>query len=91
MTVRADQRLEVIRRLHEAGFYILGDITMSDDPEKTGNPDRQRISLSQDYEVRDWAKKFGVSEEALREAVGRVGPQADDVARALGIDHTPGT
>lgn len=56
---------------------------MSDDKTKTGNPDRRRISLSEDYEVRDWAEKFGVSEDRLREVVGRVGNQADDVERAL--------
>lgn len=56
---------------------------MSDDKTQTGNPDRQRISLSEDYEVRDWSKKFGVSEERLRAAVQKVGNQADDVEREL--------
>jgi hypothetical protein len=57
---------------------------MSDDKSETGNPDRQRISLSEDYEVRDWADKFGVSEDRLRKAVEKVGNQADDVRRELG-------
>ena len=57
---------------------------MSDDKTNTGNPDRQRISLSEDYEVRDWAEKFGVSEDRLRKAVEKVGNQADDVRRELG-------
>jgi len=56
---------------------------MSDDKNETGNPDRQRISLSEDYEVRDWSQKFGVSEVRLRAAVERVGNQADDVERFL--------
>ncbi len=56
---------------------------MSDDKTNTGNPDRQRISLSEDYEVRDWAKKFSVSEDRLRAAVQKVGNQADDVEREL--------
>lgn len=56
---------------------------MSDDKSKTGGPDRQRINLGEDYEVRDWSKKFGVSEEQLRAAVKRVGPMADDVEREL--------
>ena len=56
---------------------------MSDDKSETGNPDRQRISLSEDYEVRDWAEKFGVSEDRLRKAVEKVGNQADDVEREL--------
>jgi hypothetical protein len=57
---------------------------MSDDKTKTGGADRRRISLSEDYEVRDWAKKFGVSESALRTAVARVGDDADAVQRELG-------
>ena len=56
---------------------------MSDDKTKTGGQDRTRISLTEDYEVRDWAKKFGVTEDELRATVGRVGNQADDVERAL--------
>ncbi|KQW80747.1 DUF3606 domain-containing protein [Brevundimonas sp. Root1279] len=56
---------------------------MSDDKSNAGGQDRKRISLSEDYEVRDWAEKFGVSEQQLRDAVGRVGDQAEDVERAL--------
>lgn len=57
---------------------------MSDDRSKSGGQDRQRISLSEDYEVRDWAARFGVTEKALRDAVARVGDRADDVQRELG-------
>lgn len=57
---------------------------MSDDRSKSGGQDRQRISLSEDYEVRDWAARFGVTEKALRDAVARVGDGADDVQRELG-------
>lgn len=85
MSLPSDERLAIIRRLHEAGFYTVGDLSMSDDPTKTGGADRRRISLSQDHEVRDWAAKFGVSEQLLRETVQRVGPEADDVATALGL------
>jgi len=56
---------------------------MTDDKTKSGGQDRQRISLSEDYEVRDWSKKFGVSEERLRAAVGKVGDRAEDVEREL--------
>lgn len=57
---------------------------MSDDKSKSGGQDRQRISLSEDYEVRGWAAKFGVTEDALRRAVERVGDRAEDVQRELG-------
>jgi hypothetical protein len=56
---------------------------MSDDKSKAGGQDRKRISLSEDYEVRDWAEKFGVSEDELRRAVEKVGNQAEDVEREL--------
>jgi len=57
---------------------------MSDDKTKTGGQDRDLISLTEDYEIRDWAAKFGVSEKALRDAVERVGNRAEDVQRELG-------
>lgn len=56
---------------------------MSDDKTKTGGQDRQRISLSQDYEVRDWAEKFGVTPEQLKAAVAAVGDQASAVEAHL--------
>jgi len=57
---------------------------MSDDKSKTGGPDRQRINTSEEYEVRDWSKRFGVTPEQLKDAVKKVGPMADDVQRELG-------
>ena len=57
---------------------------MSDDKSKVGDGDRKRISLSEDYEVRDWTKSLGVSEEELREAVGKVGNSAQAVRDYLG-------
>ncbi|RYG85189.1 MAG: DUF3606 domain-containing protein [Alphaproteobacteria bacterium] len=56
---------------------------MSDDKTKTGGQDRERISLSEDYEVRDWSAKFGVTEDELRAAVAKVGNGADDVLKEL--------
>ena len=56
---------------------------MTDDKSNPGGQDRQRISLSEDYEVRDWSQKFGVSDERLRAAVEKAGNQADDVEREL--------
>ncbi len=40
---------------------------------------RTRINVNQDYELRDWAKKFGVTPEQLKEAVQAVGDQAEAV------------
>ena len=46
---------------------------------------RKRINVYDDYELRFWSKKFGVSPNELRRAVSKVGSFADDVAREFGI------
>lgn len=56
---------------------------MGDDTKNTGSPDRDRISLSEEYEVRDWTESLGVSEQRLREAVAAVGNSADKVREYL--------
>lgn len=56
---------------------------MADDKNFVGGADRARISLAEDYEVRDWTKSLGVSEEELREAVDAVGNSADKVREYL--------
>jgi len=56
---------------------------MSDDKSKTGGQDRKRISVNEDYEVRDWSKKFGVTPEELKAAVKAVGSDAADVEAHL--------
>jgi len=56
---------------------------MSDDKKNIGKPDRDRINTSEDYEVQDWSKKFGVSTEELRDAVEKTGSNAKDVEAYL--------
>ena len=56
---------------------------MSDNKKNIGSPDRDRISLSEDYEVQDWSKKFGVSPAELKEAVKHAGSNAKDVEAYL--------
>ena len=57
---------------------------MSDDKKNRGEPDRSRISLSEEHEVRYWTERFGVTKEQLAVAVGKVGNSADAVRQALG-------
>ena len=59
------------------------ETSMSDAKSKTGGQDRKRISLNEDYEVRDWSQKFGVSEDRLRAAVEKVGDTAEAVEKEL--------
>jgi hypothetical protein len=54
-----------------------------DNKQKAGKPDRDRINLSEDYEVKDWSKKFGVSPEELKKAVKHAGSEAADVEAYL--------
>lgn len=56
---------------------------MSDDKSKAGKADRSRINVDQEYELRDWSKKFECTPEELKQAVQKVGPMADDVKKAL--------
>ncbi len=56
---------------------------MADDRTQRSGQDRSRINVNQDYEVRDWAKKFGVSPDELKRAVQAVGDRADEVEAHL--------
>ena len=56
---------------------------MSDDKTQTGGADRKRIDVNEDYELRDWSKKFNVTTDKLKEAVRAVGTSADAVQKHL--------
>ena len=45
--------------------------------------DRSRIALGEDYEVRYWTQKFGVSRERLEGAIKAVGNSASAVEQYL--------
>ena len=57
---------------------------MADDRTLRGRQDRQRINMSEDYEVAYWSKKWGVSREQLAEAVRKTWPMSAAVAKLLG-------
>ena len=57
---------------------------MSDDTKDRGEPDRSRISLNEDYEVRYWTERFNVSKEQLAVAIHKVGNSPDAVRQILG-------
>jgi len=46
--------------------------------------DAERVNLNEDYEVRYWRRKWGVSEQQLRDAVKRAGVMPKDAAKARG-------
>ena len=57
---------------------------MTDNRSKRGQPDRNRINMSQRYEVRYWTKHLGISREELQRAIDKVGPSASAVRKQLG-------
>jgi hypothetical protein len=56
---------------------------MSDDKTSRGPADASRINVHEDYELRYWSQKFGVTSEQLRAAVKAVGVMAKDVEAQL--------
>jgi hypothetical protein len=56
---------------------------VSDDQTKTSGQDRKLIALGQNYEVRDWCKSLGCTEDQLRAAVTAVENQAEKVGEYL--------
>jgi len=56
---------------------------MADDKTLRSPEDRSRIALGEDYEVRYWTDKFGVSRQRLEEAVRAVGNSATAVEQYL--------
>ncbi len=72
---------------HPAGKLPSGlerKIEMPDDKSKAGKQDRDRINVHENYELRNWSKKFGVSKEELKKAVQSVGSSAEAVRRHFG-------
>ena len=57
---------------------------MSDNKSKTGSPDRDRINLSEDYEVQYWTKELGISEKELRDVIQAVGNTSKAVREHVG-------
>jgi hypothetical protein len=54
-----------------------------DDKSKTRPQDAERVNLNEDYEVRYWMEKFGVTRADLERAIQKVGVMAKDVEREL--------
>jgi hypothetical protein len=56
---------------------------MTDDRSNKGGQDQTRISTNEDYELRYWSEKFGVSQERLKQAVQKVGNSVSAVEKEL--------
>jgi hypothetical protein len=54
-----------------------------DSKNQTGRRDRDRVAGKQEYEVRYTAKKLGVTEDKVRQAIQKVGNKREDVEAHL--------
>jgi len=55
---------------------------MADNREHVGEPDRSRVSGSEDYEVRHFADKHGISMDQARQLIEKHGNQREELDRA---------
>jgi hypothetical protein len=52
---------------------------------KREQPDRSKINMSEDFEVKYWLKALGISRNELQRAVEKVGNSAAAVRKELGV------
>lgn len=58
---------------------------MSDDKLNRGQPDRSKINMNEDYEVKYWTHHLGINREELQKVVDKVGNSAKAVEKELGF------
>lgn len=56
---------------------------MADDLHNRGPQDQARVNTSEDWELKYWSNKFGVTVDELKAAVKAVGPMVVDVRKKL--------
>ena len=56
---------------------------MSDDKNVRAPQDSSRVAMGEEYEVRYWTERFGVSRERLQEAVSAVGNGVERIEEYL--------
>jgi hypothetical protein len=67
------------------------EATMADDKSNRGEPDRSRVSGSEDYEVRYFAQKHNLTAEQVRELIARHGNDREKLeAEAKTLDRGQG-
>jgi len=57
---------------------------MADNKIRRGQPDRGKINMHEDDEVRYWARELGVTRDELQRLVDKVGNSAAAVRKELG-------
>lgn len=62
---------------------------MADDKSKVGEPDRSRVSVSEDYEVQHFAKEHGMTIEEVRDLISRFGNDRERLEDAVKATRRP--
>jgi hypothetical protein len=58
---------------------------MTDNLTAKEQPDRSKINMNQNHEVRYWTRHLNVSKEELQRAVDKVGNSAAAIRKELGV------
>jgi uncharacterized protein DUF3606 len=61
---------------------------MADNLTNRGQPDRSKINMNEDHEVKHWTHALGISKEELQKAVDKVGNSAAAVRKELGVQDS---
>jgi hypothetical protein len=59
------------------------EAAMADNKLNRGQPDRSKINMSEDYEVKYWTRELGVTRQELERAIEKVGNSAAAVRKQL--------
>jgi hypothetical protein len=59
------------------------EAAMADNKLNRGQPDRSKINMSEDYEVKYWTRELGVTREELERVIEKVGNSAAAVRKQL--------
>jgi predicted RNA-binding protein YlqC (UPF0109 family) len=59
------------------------EAVMADNKLNRGQPDRSKINMSEDYEVKHWTRELGVTREELARVIEKVGNSAAAVRKEL--------
>ena len=57
---------------------------MSDNRLNRGQSDSSKINMSEDYEVKYWAKELGITRDELQKVIDKVGDSVAAVRKELG-------
>lgn len=64
-------------------FYLINKTSMSYYKRQHSRQQQQRLDINEEYELRTWTERYGVSAEKIKEAVTMVGDRVSDVVRYL--------